>query len=112
MPFREKREEVEPWLSGAARSEYLRMKPAISQQLAEPDHCYVRIHGMLVVHSPSKEPEEFLTELVGQPVRFTRLAAERFCQYTDGAVIWNEPQQHRRRLFKDQPPQLRQRHAP
>lgn len=48
----------------------------LSQQIPNPDHCYLRTKGGRVLHHPSDDPQDPFLHLKDQPIRFTRLAAE------------------------------------
>ena len=61
--------------------------PELYEQLHNPRHCYLFINGQPLRHRPNTALEaisEAPNPLAGQPLRFTRLAAERMAKQVSG----------------------------
>lgn len=56
----------------------------LNNQLENPKHCHIRMGSNLFRHN-CKDPNDFLFELHGKPVRFTRMAAERVVKQMKGS---------------------------
>lgn len=54
---------------------------AIQGQLRNPQHCFIRIGDGFMLHGKGDpRDDDYPFRLAGQPVRFTRLAAERIAE--------------------------------
>lgn len=61
---------------------------ALANQVADPQHCFLKVSGGdFLRHYPDPNDTLDVHSLAGQPVRFSRMAAERVKERLKGSVL-------------------------